>query len=71
MWQFNTAQPFKTVNGVSAKGGTLRGPGATVVGGVLFVGSGYGLGGMPGTCCWRSLWSGERDSFRLRKGHWP
>jgi polyvinyl alcohol dehydrogenase (cytochrome) len=48
MWQFNTAQLFKTVNGVPAKGGTLRGPGATVVGGVLFVGSGYGLGGIPG-----------------------
>jgi polyvinyl alcohol dehydrogenase (cytochrome) len=48
IWQFNTAQPFKTVNDVPAKGGTLRGPGATVVGGVLFVGSGYGLGGIPG-----------------------
>jgi polyvinyl alcohol dehydrogenase (cytochrome) len=48
IWEFNTAQPFKTINEIPAKGGTLRGPGPTIVGGTLFIGSGYGLGGLPG-----------------------
>ena len=50
LWQFNTVQDFKTVNGVAAKGGSMGGPGPTVVGGVLYVGSGYANvgGGMPG-----------------------
>ncbi|HKV04481.1 MAG TPA: PQQ-binding-like beta-propeller repeat protein [Candidatus Acidoferrales bacterium] len=50
LWQFNTAQEFKTVNGVSAKGGSMGGPGPTVVNGMLYVGSGYANvgGGMPG-----------------------
>jgi polyvinyl alcohol dehydrogenase (cytochrome) len=50
LWQFNTAQNFKTVNGVAAKGGSMGGPGATVVNGMVYVGSGYANvgGGMPG-----------------------
>ncbi|MGA9882684.1 MAG: PQQ-binding-like beta-propeller repeat protein [Candidatus Acidiferrales bacterium] len=50
IWQFNTAQDFKTVNGVAAKGGSMGGPGAVVVNGMLYVGSGYANvgGGMPG-----------------------
>jgi polyvinyl alcohol dehydrogenase (cytochrome) len=50
LWQFNTVQDFKTVNGVAAKGGSMGGPGPTVVGGTLYVGSGYANvgGGMPG-----------------------
>jgi polyvinyl alcohol dehydrogenase (cytochrome) len=51
LWDYNTAQKFATVDGVKASGGSLDGPGggATVAGGMLFVGSGYGLwGGMPG-----------------------
>jgi polyvinyl alcohol dehydrogenase (cytochrome) len=50
IWDYNTVQDFKTVNGVAAKGGSMGAPGPTVAGGMLFVGSGYpGLGnGMPG-----------------------
>ena len=45
----NTAQPYKTVNGVTANGGSLDGPGPVVVGGMVFVNSGYAfVGGMPG-----------------------
>ena len=50
LWQFNTAQEFKTVNGVSAKGGSMGGPGAVVAGGMVYMNSGYANvgGGMPG-----------------------
>lgn len=45
----DTAQPHKTVNGVPASGGSLDGPGPVVVDGMLFVNSGYAfVGGMPG-----------------------
>jgi polyvinyl alcohol dehydrogenase (cytochrome) len=50
IWDYNTLQDFKTVNGVAARGGSMGAPGPTVAGGMLFVGSGYpGLGnGTPG-----------------------
>ncbi len=50
IWQFNTARAFNAVNGVPAKGGSMGGPGPTVVNGVLYVPSGYAAfgGGMPG-----------------------
>ncbi|HXQ26079.1 MAG TPA: PQQ-binding-like beta-propeller repeat protein [Candidatus Acidoferrales bacterium] len=50
LWQFNTVQDFKTVNGVTAKGGSMGAPGPTVVNGMLYLGSGYANvgGGMPG-----------------------
>jgi len=49
VWDFDTAREFTTVNGVAGRGGAINGPGATVVGGMLFVNSGYGfLGQMPG-----------------------
>jgi polyvinyl alcohol dehydrogenase (cytochrome) len=51
LWDFDTARRFKTTNAVAAKGGSLDGPGggATIAGGMLFLGSGYSLwGGMPG-----------------------
>jgi polyvinyl alcohol dehydrogenase (cytochrome) len=41
VWDFNTVQDFATVNGVAAHGGSLNGPGAVVVGGFLYVNSGY------------------------------
>jgi polyvinyl alcohol dehydrogenase (cytochrome) len=45
----DTAQVFPTVNGVKASGGSMNGPGSTIVNGTLFVSSGYGaLGFMPG-----------------------
>jgi len=49
IWDFNTARDYTTKNGVPAKGGSIDGPGPTVAGGMLFMGSGYGFfGGMPG-----------------------
>jgi polyvinyl alcohol dehydrogenase (cytochrome) len=50
LWQFNTAQKFTTVNKVPAQGGSMGGPGPTVVNGTLYVGSGYANvgSGMPG-----------------------
>ena len=49
IWDFDTLQDFTTVNAVEGKGGSLDGPGPTVVGGMVFVNSGYGFwGGMPG-----------------------
>jgi polyvinyl alcohol dehydrogenase (cytochrome) len=49
LWEFNTARDFATVNGVVAKGGSFGGPGPTVAGGMLLVGSGYSMfGDMPG-----------------------
>jgi polyvinyl alcohol dehydrogenase (cytochrome) len=49
LWEFDTAQEFTGVNGVKGKGGAMDGPGPTISGGMLFVGSGYGVwGGLPG-----------------------
>jgi polyvinyl alcohol dehydrogenase (cytochrome) len=41
LWQFNTARPFETVNGVAATGGTINSAGPVVAGGMVFVPSGY------------------------------
>jgi polyvinyl alcohol dehydrogenase (cytochrome) len=41
IWEFNTAQEFKTVNGVTAKGGSIGAGGPTIANGMVFVGSGY------------------------------
>ncbi len=43
LWDFETAHPFDTVNGVPAHGGSIVSAGPTVAGGMLFVGSGYGV----------------------------
>jgi polyvinyl alcohol dehydrogenase (cytochrome) len=49
LWDIDTATDFKTVNGVKAHGGALDGPGAVIVGGTLYVNSGYAfLGSAPG-----------------------
>jgi len=49
IWDVDTAQAYKTVNGVPANGGSLDGPGPVVVEGMLFVNSGYAfVGGTPG-----------------------
>ena len=49
IWEFDTARPFTTVNGVTAHGGAISVPGAVVAGGMLFIPSGYGiLGGNTG-----------------------
>jgi polyvinyl alcohol dehydrogenase (cytochrome) len=43
LWSFETAHPFDTVNSVPAHGGSIVSAGPTVAGGMLFVGSGYGV----------------------------
>lgn len=50
IWQFNTVRDYQTVNGVNGKGGSMGGPGVTVVNGTLYVGTGYANmgGGLPG-----------------------
>ncbi len=49
VWDIDTAVQYQSVNGVKAKGGSLDGPGPTVVGGILYVNSGYGMfGETPG-----------------------
>lgn len=42
IWEYDTNRPFKTVNGVYATGGSIQGPGPTIVGGMLFLNAGYG-----------------------------
>jgi polyvinyl alcohol dehydrogenase (cytochrome) len=49
LWDFNTMRDFETVNGVNARGGSIDGPGAVVVNGMVFITSGYPRnGGVPG-----------------------
>jgi polyvinyl alcohol dehydrogenase (cytochrome) len=43
LWSFETAHAFDTVNAVPAHGGSIVSAGPTVAGGMLFVGSGYGV----------------------------
>jgi polyvinyl alcohol dehydrogenase (cytochrome) len=45
LWDFDTVRDYETVNGVRASGGAMNGPGPIVVGGMLFVNSGYGRSG--------------------------
>jgi polyvinyl alcohol dehydrogenase (cytochrome) len=44
LWEYDTAHEYQTVNGVSAKGGSMGAPGPVVAGGMLFAGSGYVFG---------------------------
>ena len=49
LWDVDTKQDYKTVNGARANGGSLDGPGPVIVGGTLYVNSGYAVwGGVPG-----------------------
>jgi len=49
LWDFDTARDFQTVNVVKGQGGSIDGPGAVVVHGMVFVNSGYARqNGMPG-----------------------
>jgi len=49
LWDFNTMREFDTVNGVKGRGGSIDGPGAVVVNGMVFITSGYPRnGGVPG-----------------------
>jgi polyvinyl alcohol dehydrogenase (cytochrome) len=49
VWDVDTKTEYQTVNGLTAHGGSIDGPGAVVVGSMLYVSSGYGyLGSTPG-----------------------
>jgi len=41
LWAYDTTQEVKTVNGLTARGGSIGSAGATVAGGMVFVTSGY------------------------------
>jgi polyvinyl alcohol dehydrogenase (cytochrome) len=49
LWDIDTAREFTGVNGVKGNGGSIDGPGAVVVTGMVYINSGYARqGGMPG-----------------------
>ena len=49
LWDVDTVHEYKAVNGITGRGGSLDGPGPVVVGGMVFVNSGYSrFGGIPG-----------------------
>lgn len=49
LWDFDTVGPYRTVNGVEARGGSLDVGGPAIGDGMLFVNSGYVIwGGLPG-----------------------
>jgi polyvinyl alcohol dehydrogenase (cytochrome) len=49
VWDFDTAQPMKSVSGREAKGGVMDGAGPTIAGGMVYVSSGYqARSGTPG-----------------------
>ena len=49
LWDFDTVGPYKTVNGVEARGGSLDQAGPAIAGGMLIANSGYAIwGGMAG-----------------------
>ncbi len=43
LWEYSTMQEYETLNGVQAKGGSIGGHGPAIVGGMLFIGSGYNI----------------------------
>ncbi len=45
VWTYDTNRTFETVNHVAAHGGSMNGPAPVVVGGMLYVSSGYGAFG--------------------------
>ncbi len=49
VWDVDTKGSYETVNGMTARGGSIDGPGPVVVDGMLYVNSGYAVfGGAPG-----------------------
>ena len=49
LWQYNTARAFTTVNGVTARGGSIDAAGPAIAGGLVVTPSGYALfRGAPG-----------------------
>ena len=67
LWQYNTQQEVKTVNGVAAKGGSMGAPGPTVAGGMLFVGSDtHSVLAQLVTYYWRFPLNNREQCCRLR-----
>ena len=48
IWDFDTAQDFKTVNGVKARGGSINSMAPVIAGGMLYITSGYSGNALPG-----------------------
>lgn len=49
LWEQDTNGAWETVNGVAAQGGSINGPGAVVVDGMVYINSGYAIfGSRPG-----------------------
>ncbi|MGH9593615.1 MAG: PQQ-binding-like beta-propeller repeat protein, partial [Bryobacteraceae bacterium] len=48
IWDFDTVQDFRTVNGVKARGGSINSMAPTVASGMLYITSGYSGTAMPG-----------------------
>jgi polyvinyl alcohol dehydrogenase (cytochrome) len=48
VWDVDTVQTYKTVNGVPGKGGSLNVAGPAISGGTVIINSGYVQNGMPG-----------------------
>ena len=48
LWDIDTVQTYKTVNGVPGRGGSLNVAGPAISGGTVIVNSGYVQNGMPG-----------------------
>jgi polyvinyl alcohol dehydrogenase (cytochrome) len=48
LWDYDTSGDHPTVNGIRGTGGSINGPGPTIAGGMVFVGSGYQLFQRPG-----------------------
>jgi polyvinyl alcohol dehydrogenase (cytochrome) len=48
IWDFDTLQDFKTINGVKARGGSINSMGPAVAGGMVFTTAGYSGTALPG-----------------------
>lgn len=49
LWDFDTNRDFQTINGIKAHGGSINSTGATIVGGMVYLNSGYSrIPVMPG-----------------------
>ena len=67
LWDVDTVREYKGVNGVTGRGGSLDGPGPVVVGGMVFVNSGYSrFGGMAGNVLLASHPHGELPFLHVR-----
>ena len=66
IWDFDTAREFTGVNGTTAKGGSMDGPGPTIADGMLYVNSGYATwGGLPGNVLLAFSVDGRSQNSRI------